>query len=72
MALEEAGKAEDVAHVIIDDQDLLSGKDRIRSLFFFQDLAFCRRQFRRGAMQEQGGIRQQTLRRPDVFDDDRF
>ena len=72
--LEDAGHGEDVAHVIVDDQDLLTRRRSLRPCGVSLIIAFDRSGSRSSiAMQEERGVLEQPLRRVDAaLEDDRL
>ena len=70
--LERARQREDVAHVVVDDQDLLAAEERRRRCAAARASGASLGQLRLDAVQEQRRLVEQPLRRARVLDDDRL
>jgi hypothetical protein len=60
----------EIAGVVVDDQDLAAMEDFVGAVKPFEHQLFLDRQLGHDAMQEQGGLVEQPLGRLDVFEDD--
>ena len=69
--LKRAGEGKDVAHIVIDDQHPAIGQNRITPVQLFDHLPLRLRQVRVDAVQEEGGLSQQSLGRIGFFDNHR-
>ena len=72
VALEHAREREDVADVVVDDQDLPSLEDRVRGVELLEHAPPLGRQVRLDAVEEERRLVEQPLGRADVLDDDRL
>ena len=70
VALEHACEREDVAHVVVHDQDLLAREPRLLFVNLLEHLAPWLVEFRLYLMREQRDFIEQTLRRALLLDDD--
>src|SRR5262249_15848420 len=70
--LEKAGQREDVADVVVDDEDLLVVKHRIGVVDFFDSPSFELRHAARCAMQKERRFVEQSVERSPFLDDDGF
>ena len=70
--LERAREREDVADVVVDDEDLLADEDRVRVVQLLEHLPLRVRQLRLDPVQEERRLVEQPLGRAGVLDDDRL
>ena len=71
-ALQLAGQGEDVAQVVVDDQDLLAGQLRVGLLALVEHLPGRRPEVGLDPVEEQRRLVDEVLQRPDVLDDRRL
>ena len=72
VAFEHACHGKDVSHIVIDDQHLLAGENRIRIMESLQNLAFVFGQPRSLAMEPERGLIEKALRTAHVLNDRRL
>jgi hypothetical protein len=72
MVFQHAREREDVADIIVDHQDLLSGHDRIGVMQMLEHLPLLLGQLGLDAMEEERGLVEQTLGRLHILQDDRL
>ena len=69
--LKRAGEGKDVAHIVVDNQYAAICQNRIAPVQLFDHLSLRLRQIGIGAVQEEGGLSQQSLGRIGFFDNHR-